>query len=68
MLELISVLMSAYNESELELKSSIYSILNQTHDRIELILVNDNPENKIIKFNYDEYGEKEKPWPKDVVF
>ena len=48
MLELISVLMSAYNESELELKSSIYSILNQTHDRIELILVNDNPENKII--------------------
>lgn len=43
--ELISVIMSAYNESYEELERSIGSILTQTYSNIELIIVNDNPNN-----------------------
>lgn len=45
----ISVLMSAYNESEKELNESITSILNQTFKDFEFIIVNDNPQNKELK-------------------
>lgn len=41
--EKISVIMSIYNENEIELKSSIESILNQTYKNIEFIIVIDNP-------------------------
>lgn len=44
---LVSVIMSIYNENEEELSLSISSILNQTYSNIELIIVNDNPENKV---------------------
>lgn len=44
--DLISIIMSTYNESILELHKSIYSILNQTYKNIELIIINDNPNNK----------------------
>lgn len=47
---LVSVVMSVYNESEVEIVESINSILNQTYDNIELIVVCDNPNNsEIIK-------------------
>lgn len=45
----ISVIMSAYNESFDELNKSIDSIINQTYQNIEFIIVSDNPENKNIK-------------------
>ena len=45
----ISVIMSTYNESLDELKKSIDSIINQTYQNIEFIIVSDNPENKNIK-------------------
>ena len=45
---LISVIMSTYNESEEELKSSIYSVLNQTYSNLEFIIINDNPQNNIL--------------------
>lgn len=45
---LVSVVMSAYNETEIELRSSIESILNQSFSDFEFIIVNDNPFNKII--------------------
>lgn len=41
--------MSVYNETEIELNKSINSILNQDIKDIELIIVDDNPNNKIIK-------------------
>ena len=44
--KLISVIMSAYNEREIEFESSINSILNQNYENIELIIVNDNPQNE----------------------
>lgn len=45
----ISVIMSAYNESLDELNRSIDSIINQTYQNIEFIIISDNPENKNIK-------------------
>lgn len=45
---LISVIMSAYNESIDELDNSVKSILNQTYSNIEFIIVNDNPNNSIL--------------------
>ncbi len=47
--ELISVIMSVYNETIEELDRSISSILNQSYSNIEFIIINDNPDNKTIK-------------------
>lgn len=59
MKELISVIMSAYNEKESDLKESIESILNQTYSEIELIIVNDNPSNLELKRILESYCEKD---------
>ena len=40
---LISVIMSIYNEKESWIKESIESILNQTHKNLEFIIIIDNP-------------------------
>lgn len=42
---LISIVMSTYNENEKELKEAIESMLNQTYDNFEYIIILDNPEN-----------------------
>lgn len=39
----ISVVMSIYNENIDEIKASIDSILNQTYENIEFIIILDNP-------------------------
>ena len=59
--ELISVIMSAYNESYAELERSIGSILAQTYSNIELIIVNDNHNNieYSIKFRFRQECMKE---------
>lgn len=46
--KLVSVIMSTYNETESELSSSVFSILNQTYKNIEFIIINDNPNNDIL--------------------
>lgn len=49
MLELISVIMSTYNEPIDMINDSINSILNQSYNNIEFIIVNDNPSRKELK-------------------
>lgn len=44
----VSVVMSAYNENEHILVESINSILSQTFQDLEIIFVNDNPQNALI--------------------
>lgn len=43
---LVSVIVSVYNEPIDILKKSIFSIINQTYKNIEIILINDNPSRK----------------------
>lgn len=45
----VSILMSVYNESTYELDQSINSILEQSFHDFEFIIVNDNPDNEILK-------------------
>lgn len=47
--ELVSVIMSTYNENELWLRSAIESIIKQTYKFIEFIIVLDNPNNSVIR-------------------
>lgn len=44
--DLITIIMSAYNEKEEWFEKSLYSILNQTYKNIEVILIIDNPNNE----------------------
>lgn len=50
---MISVVMSAYNEKREELRKSVESILNQTYQDIEVIIVSDNPNNDVINSYLD---------------
>lgn len=57
---MISVVMSCYNEKEKELRKAIESILNQTFNNFEFIIVLDNPKNIKIKNTLLEYKKKDK--------
>lgn len=46
---MISVIMSTYNESVEEIRLSINSILNQTYEDFEFIIINDNPKSAQLK-------------------
>ena len=43
-MDLITILLSAYNEPIYMIKKSVESILSQTYTNIEVILINDNPQ------------------------
>ena len=55
-MELISVLMSTYNETESELSQSIESILHQTYRNIQFLIVNDNPANPTLAHTLSRYA------------
>ncbi len=57
--DLISIIMSTYNESEEELLESVNSILEQTYNLIELIIINDNPQNTSLMSVLDKIKEKD---------
>lgn len=57
--DLISVVMSVYNEEEREVKQAINSILEQTYSNFELIIVNDNPKNEILPGILKEFKAKD---------
>lgn len=42
----LTVLMSVFNESEMELRCAVNSVLNQTYSHFEFIIICDNPESK----------------------
>jgi len=56
---LISVIMSVYREEPLWLRESIESILNQSYEKFEFIIVLDDPENKVLKRIIEEYVKKD---------
>ncbi len=57
--ELISVIMSTYNEPEDWIRKSIESILGQTLQKLEFLIVCDNPNNKELINLLEEYKEKD---------
>lgn len=57
--EIISVIMSTYNEPEEYLRQSIESILNQTYRSIQFLIVLDNPGNQMIKRLLTEYESRD---------
>lgn len=57
--ELISVIMSVYNEKEEWLRKSIESILNQTYQNIQFIVVLDNPQNRLLRRVILEYRQQD---------
>lgn len=58
--ELVSVIMSTFNEEITWLEESINSILNQTYTNIEFIIILDNPKNIELKNLLKDYSEKDK--------
>ena len=57
--DLVSVIMSTYNESECQLSASIESILNQSYRNIEFVIVNDNPQNETLHQVLDKYSRQD---------
>lgn len=55
----LSVLMSVYNEKEEDLMASIESVIGQTFNDFEFIIVNDNPENYTIRMLVESYAKKD---------
>ena len=51
----VSIIMSCFNETDQELKSSIESILNQSYRDFEFIIVNDNPQKDRLKKILESY-------------
>ena len=56
---MISVIMSTYKENESQLRQSIESILNQTYQDFEYIIILDNPENEMHRSVIHEYVAKD---------
>lgn len=56
---MISVIMSTYKESESQLRQSIESILNQTYEDFEYIIILDCPDNQLHKTILESYKEKD---------
>lgn len=57
--ELISVIMSTYNEKEGWLRDCIESVLNQSYQNLEFIIVLDNPQNEMLRDVILEYQKKD---------
>ena len=57
--ELISVIMSIYNESIIFVKKAVESILQQTYENIEYIIIIDNPDNYQVIEYLEEYCVKD---------
>ena len=59
MSDLVSVIMSTYNEELKWIKESVNSILDQTYANFELIIILDNPGNMLLRNLLEEYAAKD---------
>lgn len=57
--EIISVIMSTYNESKSDISKAIESIINQTYNNYEFIIIIDNPYNEELKQIIKYYSNKD---------
>lgn len=55
----VSVVMSVYGEPEKYIRESIESILNQTFQDFEFIIINDNPERQDLDLILYEYAKQD---------
>ena len=55
----VSVILSAYNEEECWFREAVESILNQSYENFELILILDNPNNTLLEGIINEYANKD---------
>lgn len=55
----VSVILSAYNEEERWFRKAVESILNQSFNEFELILILDNPSNTLLENIIKEYASKD---------
>ncbi len=58
-MELITVLLSAYNEPISMIQKSVESVINQTHTNLEIILINDNPYNRELDETLQRYRDSD---------
>jgi len=58
--KLVSVIMSVYREEPLWLRESIESILSQSYEKLEFIIVLDDPENRELKEIIEAYAKRDK--------
>ena len=56
---MISVIMSVYNEKSIYVEKSIDSILNQTYNDLEMVIVLDSPDNETLLRILKEYTHKD---------
>lgn len=56
----VSVIMPCYEEPKPQLRQAISSILNQSHQNLELIIILDNPENEGLEKLIQEFCKKDK--------
>lgn len=57
--DLISVIMSTYNEDLKWIEESVDSILNQTYRNLEFVIILDNPNNKQLKDMLEDYRDSD---------
>ena len=55
----VSVILSAYNEEERWFREAVESIINQSYENFELILILDNPNNTLLEGIINEYVNKD---------
>ena len=55
----VSVILSAYNEEERWFREAVESIINQSYENFEFILILDNPNNTLLEEIINEYCNKD---------
>jgi len=57
--ELVSFIIPCYCESEIQFRQSIESVINQTYQNLDIVIILDNPENELLLTLGQEYARKD---------